>query len=299
MRNIFEHTSAHWVRYGDYKWKKADDGHLYLMPAPDAVPEFYDPMQVVNELVLEAVRIGRHLMHGTPERECREMIRAFALKYGLLGIMTALPTTANFFQYEKVYFPRNDLIRDEAMDTLSYLKFFFPFRMLDVEKIGVDSMWDSHDDDNYMKALMMTMSPRDPEAMYMSFTRDYGERYDWMTSIFKDWAFTLLGTQLYYYDQKKPNNPDTRRIVENAMSILDNNAPTFHLELREHPTMVWDFHSLLMNIKMMMALMMTDEQNPIKLCRQCMMPFISGTPEQDFCSPEHEKKYKRENQDKK
>ena len=51
MRNIFVHTSAHWVRYGDYEWKKADEGLLYLMPAPDAVPEFYDPMQVVNELV--------------------------------------------------------------------------------------------------------------------------------------------------------------------------------------------------------------------------------------------------------
>ena len=183
------------------------------------------------------------------------------------------------------------------METLAYMQFFFPFRMPDVKKRGAEELvWNSHDDDdNYMKALMMMPSQHDPEAMYMSFTRDYGERYDWMAAVFKDWAFTLLGARLYYDDKDKPNGPDTRRIVENGMSIYEGNAPTYHLELRDKPTIVWDFHSLLLNIKMMLALMMTDETNPIRLCRQCMMPFIAENPDQEFCSPEHEQNYKREN----
>ena len=34
--------------------------------------------------------------------------------------MTALPTTPKFIQYEKVYFPTNDFIKDESMDTMEY-----------------------------------------------------------------------------------------------------------------------------------------------------------------------------------
>ena len=298
MQNIFEHISSNWVRYNEYEWRKADDGNLYLIPASGAIPEFYDPMAVVNDMVLEAAAIGRHLMHGTPEAKCRDKIHDFALKYGLLGIITALPTTANFYRYEKVYFPRNNILRDETMDTLEYIRLFFPFRMPNIRKKGVESTWSSHEDDDvYMKSFFLISRQRDPEAMFMSFTRDYGERYDWMASVFKDWAFTLLGSRLYYHDKDK--NPDARRLYENGMSIFENNAPTYHLELRERPTLVWDFHSLQMNIKMMLALMMTDDQNPIKLCLQCMMPFIAETPEQEFCSPEHEKKYKREHHNKK
>ena len=234
-------------------------------------------MKVVDILVLEAVEIGHQLMEGMSEKKGRERILEYALKYGLLGIMTALPTTANFFKYEKVYIPRNIILREESMDTLAYMKLFFPFRMLDVEKVGVVFTWTSHDDDDgYMKVLMMMQSERDPEAMYMSFTRDYGERYDWMVSIFRDWAFTLLGTRIYYYDKDSPSDSDTRMVIERGMSIFENNAPTFHLELRDRPTLVWDFHSLQMNIKMMLTLMMTDEATPIRLCRQCMKPSTSG-----------------------
>ncbi len=295
MQNIFEYANAHWLRYNKYEWEKASDGYYYLMAAPDAIPEFYDPMKVVDNLVLEAVEIGHQLMEGMSEKKGRERIREYALKYGLLGIMTALPTTANFFKYEKVYIPRNIILREESMDTLAYLKLFFPFRMLDVEKVGVNSVWNSHDDDDgYTKAIMMMQAERDPEAMYMSFTRDYGERYDWMVSIFRDWAFTLLGTRIYYLDKDSPSDSDMRMIIERGMSIFENNAPTFHLELLDRPTLVWDFHSLQMNIKMMLTLMMTDETNPIRLCRQCMKPYIADNPDQEFCSRECEQKFMRE-----
>ena len=210
MTNIFAHTRASWVRYSDYEWREGADGHFYLLPAPDAAPGIYDPTKVTSELVLTAVEIGRSLIGGTPPDKGRAVIRDFALRYGLLGIMTALPTTASFFDYEKVYFPRNDFIREEAIDTITYLQYFYPFKMPDVKKKGAESVWSSRDDDDSaMKALMLTYSGRlDPQAMAMSFSRDYGERYEWMASVFRDWAFTLMATKIYY-DRDDPANEAT------------------------------------------------------------------------------------------
>ena len=296
MLNIFEHTSASWVRYSDYEWRLAKGGHFYLLPSPDARPSIYDPTEVTRELVLDAVGLGRALMGEKSQEKGRAGILEFARKYGLLGIMTALPTTARFFDYERVYFPRNDFIREEAMDTFAYLKFFYPFRMPDIKKKGVDSVWTSHDDDdNTMKALMMTYSGRlDPQAMAMSFSRDYGERYEWMAAVFKDWAFTMMATQIYY-DKDDPSNALTRRLYQSGMAAFEGNAPTYHMELRDRPVIVWDFHSLMLNIKLMLDLTMTDEAKPLRLCKQCMKPFYAAAADDAFCSPQCARKYKREN----
>ena len=66
MKNIFEHTSGGWLRYPEYEWKRAKDGNFYLMPAPKTIPHFYDPMKLVDDLVLEAVDIGRRLIQHAP-----------------------------------------------------------------------------------------------------------------------------------------------------------------------------------------------------------------------------------------
>ncbi len=295
MMNIFSHTSATWVRYSDYEWRQAADGQLYLLPTRDAVPEIYTPTKVTNELVLAAVKIGLALMRRTPTEKVRPMIREFCCQYGLLGIMTALPTTADFIVYEKVYFPRNAFIREEAMDTIEYLKCFYPFRMPDFKKRGVESVWNSQDDDdNFVIALMMTYSgKRDPQAMTMSFIRDYGERYEWMAGVFKDWAFTLVTTR-FYYDKDDPANEITRKRYRAGMIAFEGNAPTYHLELRDKPVLVWDYYSLMMNIKLMLSIMMTDDDHPIRLCKQCMMPFLVTEEEPEFCSSQCRKKYKRE-----
>ena len=296
MTNIFVHTSASWVRYSDYEWKEAQDGHFYLLPVPDATPSIYDPTKVTNELVLDAVEIGRSLMENSSPEKARPAIREFACKYGLLGIMTALPTTADFITYEKVYFPRNPFIREESMDTMDYLRLFYPFRLPDLKKKGVESIWNTHDDDDKLTvALMMTFSGQgEPQAKAMSFLRDYGERYEWMIAVFKDWSFTLMAT-LVFYDKADPLNEATRKLYQSGMAAFEGNAPTYHLELRDRPVLVWDFHSLLLNIKMMLDLMVTDEAHPLRLCKQCYKPFLAAEADEVFCSPQCEKKYRREN----
>lgn len=45
--------------------------------------------------------------------------------------------------------------------------------------------------------------------------------------------------------------------------------PTYHIELLERPTIVWDFHSLLLGVQMMFSFMLTDEKSSLKVCKHC------------------------------
>ena len=292
MIDLFEYTNASWVHYSDYEWKKGKDGFLYLMPTKDAMPKPYNPMKSAEEIVLEAAEIGLSLFReGRDENKIREAMRGFACKYGLLGIMTALPTTANFISYQKVYFPINDFIKSESMDTIDYLKMFFPFEMPDFQKHGTDSIWNNSD--KTMMALMLTYQSS-PQAMIMSFMRDYGERYDWIAATFKDWTFTLL-TTAYFYDSENPPNEEERLVYRKGMAAFEGNAPTYHLELwDDRPRIVWDFHSLLANIKLMFSLTLTDKSTPLRFCRQCGKPFIAKHVNSEFCSPACRDQHKRD-----
>ena len=287
MRNLFEHTSASWVHYSDYEWKEKN-GQFYLLPTQDAVPRPYDPMKEAESIVLTAMDIGMMLFRKEPETEVREVMREFACKYGLLGIMTALPTTAKFIDYEKVYFPYNEIVKTESMETLDYLKLFFPFQMPDFSKDGVQSLWNTSD--RMMIALAMTYQT-EPQAMVMSFMRDYGERYDWLVTVIKEWTFMLI-TEYYYYDEEHPTDEETRDLYRKGMAAFDGNAPTYHIELRDRPTIVWDFHSLMLNIKLMFSFMLTDENAPLRLCRECAKPFIAPRSNSYFCSPACREKHK-------
>ena len=59
MKNLFQRTSSHWVRYSEYEWKTAENGMLYLTPTPTAQPGIYDPLNEYQRLILDAIDIGR------------------------------------------------------------------------------------------------------------------------------------------------------------------------------------------------------------------------------------------------
>ena len=209
MNTLFERTSSLWVRYSSYEWKETEDGVLYLTPAKDAQPEVYDPLRDAQQLVVGALNIGRMCMGKKPDGEIRKAVQSFAVKYGLLGLMTALPTTPNFMDYEAVYLPRNPYIKEEAMNTMKYLALFFPFEKPDVVRRGVETMWNI-EGDKAMMALAMAMSDR-PMAVNMGFQREYAERYDWLKQQFKDWAFIFTTCFLYYEDYER--NDETMEIL--------------------------------------------------------------------------------------
>lgn len=288
MKQIFERTSMGWVRYSEYEWRAAEDGTLYLTPTKTAQPSIYDPLAEYRQLVLDAINIGRMGMGETSDTEIQKAIGQFAVKYGLFGLMTALPTTPDFMEYEAVYLPKNHFIKEETMSTEDYLALFFPFDKLDVVKRGVESMWNIRND-RIMMALAMTMTGK-PMAVNMSFQREYAERYDWMKQQFIDWAFTCVGSFLYYEDYDTLSE-DTRMMMRQSMAAFGGNVPTYHIALLDKPTLIWDFYSLLLGVQMMFSFMLCDGDHPIRLCKHCSKAFVASRPSAVFCSPQCKNKH--------
>ncbi len=299
MKSLFERTSSNWVRYSEYEWKTAEDGNLYLTPTATAQPGIYDPLAAYQQIVLDAINIGRMESQKKSDTEIQKAIQQFAVKYGLLGLMTALPTTPNFMDYEAVYLPKNHFIKEESMSTKKYLELFFPFDKPDVVKRGVESMWNISND-RIMIALAMTMADK-PTAVNMSFQREYAERYDWIKQQFEDIAFSYL-TSVIFYEDYDMMQPEQRLLMQQGMEAFGGNAPTYRIALLDKPTIVWDFHSLILGVQMMFSFMLTDTEKPIRLCKHCLQAFVASRPSAVFCNPQCKNKhnvYKSRAKDKK
>ena len=134
MKNLFEQSRSHWVRYDRYELKTIADGRRYITPGKDAKPDVYNPLKEAPNIVLDALNVGMLMMNRRPEAEVQKAILEFAAHYGLLGLMTALPTTPSFMDYEAVYLPKNHFIKEESMATDKYLSLFYPFDQLDLVK---------------------------------------------------------------------------------------------------------------------------------------------------------------------
>ena len=52
--------------------------------------------------MLDALNVGMLMMNRSPEDEVQKTIMEFVTHYGLLGLMTALPTTPSFMDYENI-----------------------------------------------------------------------------------------------------------------------------------------------------------------------------------------------------
>ena len=288
MNNLFQKTSSNWVRYDKYEWKEDETGTLYITPTPDAKPSFYNPLQDSEQLVLKAVNLGLMCMDKkNTQEQLQDAIMDFVTGYGLLGFMTALPTTPEFITYQAVYFPKNHFIKEESMTTEEYLTYFFPFDNIDFRKRGVESSWST--DNIEMIALVMTMKDK-PQAVLMSFQREYAERYDWLVTLFKDWAFTFMSSFLFYQDYDILDDMQ-KQLYRQGMAAFGGIAPTYHIELLDRPTIVWDFHSLLLGVQMMFSFMITDEKSTLKVCKHCSKAFVANRPNSVFCGATCKNRY--------
>ena len=287
MKDLFKHASSSWVRYNRYEWKRDRNNKYYIAPAPNAVPQIYDPLKDYKAMVLDALNVGL-MIRRSSKRKIREAIMDFVTRYGLLGLMTALPTTPTFIDYNAVYLPTNHFIREEVLDTKEYLSYFFPFEKPDFHKKGKESLWFINND-RKMIALAMTFR-KEPQAQVMCFMRNYAERYDWLEQVFQDWSFTFLSSFLYYEDYEDMDET-VRDIYRKGMAAFEGIAPEYHIELRERPTIVWDFHSLLLAIQMMFSFMLADETSSLKICANCYQAFFTENEGDDFCCAECEEEY--------
>ena len=288
MSNLFQRTSSNWVRYDKYEWKENKEGTLCITPSPDAKVSLYNPLKDSEQMVLKAVNLGLMCMdkNNTQER-LQNAIMDFVTGYGLLGFMTALPTTPDFITYHAVYLPKNHFIKAESMTTEKYLSYFFPFDKIDFVKKGMESSWST--DDVQMMALIMTMKNK-PQAVMMSFQKEYAERYDWLVTLFKDWTFTFMSSFLYYQDFDMLDDMQ-KQLYRQGMAAFGGIAPTYHIELLERPTIVWDFHSLLLGVQMMFSFMLTDEKSSLKVCKHCGNAFVASRPNSVFCSGKCKNRY--------
>lgn len=287
MTNLFERASSPWVCYSAYEYKQAEDHNFYVTPASKAKPNFYNPLKDPEKLVLDALNIGVLSMNKKPPEMVREAVMEFAGQYGLLGLMTALPTTPQFMDYEAVYLPTNHFIKVESLPTEDYMSYFFPFQKLNVKKKEKSSIWNVEDRD--MIALALTMQDQ-PRAVSMSFQRDYAERYDWIVQQFKDLAFGLFSSFFYYNDYDSLDET-TRSLYRQGMAAFGGITPTYHIELLDKPTIVWDFYSLSLCIQMMFSFMLTDANSTLKICKHCNKPFVASRPTMAFCSPKCKNQY--------
>ena len=288
MSNLFKRTSSNWARYDKYEWKEDKEGTLYITPSPDAKVSLYNPLKDSEQMVLKAVNLRLMCMDKNNTQEClQNAIMDFVTGYGLLGFMTALPTTPDFVTYHAVYLPKNHFIKEESMTTEKYLSYFFPFDKIDFVKKGMESSWST--DDVQMMALIMTMKNK-PQAVMMSFQKEYAERYAWLVTLFKDWAFTFMSSFLYYQDFDMLDDMQ-KQLYRQGMAAFGGIAPTYHIELLERPTIVWDFHSLLLGVQMMFSFMLTDEKSSLKVCKHCGNAFVAGRPNSVFCSGKCKNQY--------
>lgn len=287
MKNIFEHTRSNWVKYSEYEFVQDEDsGQVYIMPADNAKPQFFNPLENAEQMVIDALNVGLTCMsEESTDDNVSDAVFGFVSEYGLLGLMTAMPTTPKFMDYDAVYLTKNQYIKAETMSTDDYLGIFFPFEMPDIIKNKNGVMW-SIEGDRDMMALAMTMDSR-PMAVNMEFQREYAERYDWLVKQFKDWAFTFFTTTMFYDDLDNEN----KDLYRQAMACFDGIAPTYHIELLDKPTLVWDFHSLLLGIQMMFSFMLVNEQNPLRICKHCGTVFKASRPSAVFCSPQCKNRY--------
>ena len=290
MNTFFEQSRSHWVRYERYEIKTGKDGKKYITPAKDARPDVYNPLKEAPDIVLDALNVGMLMMNGkkSSEPEVEKAILEFITHYGLLGLMTALPTTPSFMDYEAVYLPKNHFIKEESMAPDKDLSLSYPFDQLDLVKKGIESTWNVSGD-RTMIALTMTFMD-EPMAKNMSFQREYAEPYDWVAQQFKDWAFTLTTAILYYNDYDSIDE-DARGLYRKAMAAFGGIAPSYHIELLDKPTIYWDFHSLLLGIQMMFSFMLVDDDQPLRLCKHCHKVFLGSRSNAAFCSARCKNQY--------
>ena len=170
------------------------------------------------------------------------------------------------------------------METEDYLALFYPFDRLDVVKQGVESSW-SVSGDRTMVALTMTFAD-EPMAKTMSFQREY----EWVAQQFKDWAFTLTTSILYYNDYDLIDE-DTRNLYRMGMAAFGGIAPSYHIELLDKPTIYWDFHSLLLGVQMMFSFLLVDGEKPLRLCKHCQKVFLGSRANSAFCSARCKNQY--------
>jgi hypothetical protein len=282
LNDLFPKTLSNWVRFSEYEYRKLGDS-LYILPTESSKITLYNPLELADSLVADAANLGLLCMSKKPDIQgIKPRLLDFVTKYGLLGIMTALPTTPDFLDYDTVYLPKNPLIKSEAMTAADYVNVFFPFEEAEAKRTFGLSLLDLLlEHENKTQKMLAENFLLLPGATSMCLRRGYGERFDWLCKQFGDWAYLLYSSALFY-DEKEETVKELHR---RAMAAFGGVAPHYRIVLDDDkPRMVWDFHSLLQTVQIVLSFAIVDEQRPLRICKNCSAAFVAQDPRARFCS---------------
>lgn len=166
------------------------------------------------------------------------------------------------------------------METKQFLDYFYLFKKPLLRKRGVEYTWEVEGNTDAI-ALELTFSS-EPTAKRMSFQKEYAEPLDWIITALKDMTFPFI-TSKYFYEHGDAFDVDEKKLMAQGVAAFGGIAPTYRIALLDKPTIVWDFHSLLIGLQMMFSFMMAEDKTPLRMCDSCDAIFVANRKTQRYC----------------
>ena len=270
FRDMFKYSQSDWVRYSDYEYRATPDGELYIVPTAAASINIYNPLQDIDNLLIDSLNIGRLLISENPDMpKIKLEILSYAKRYGLLGFMVSFPLSMDFLENKDVLLGKNMLTSEQTMKTKDYLNLFMPFEKMAVTSNSVSSE----------NALPVTMFMDRPLVYEIAFGKLYGEKFEWMSKFFSE-LYTHFGAAFFY---SKTDNMLEKSLHSSIVDAFKMYGLGFRIKMLDKPTLIWDFSSLKNTIETLYGFYLADADRPLRLCKHCGKIFISRNSKAEFC----------------
>ena len=112
--------------------------------------------------------------------------------------------------------------------------------------------------------------------------KEDAEPLDWIITALKDMTFPFI-TSKYFYEHGDAFDADEKKLMAQGVAAFGGIAPTYRIALLDKPTIVWDFHSLLIGLQMMFSFMMAEDKTPLRMCDSCDTIFVANRKTQRYC----------------
>jgi len=254
----FPSNISGWVRYSRYEIQTVS-GYRRIIPAKDAKPMLYNPLENAVDILLDVLNLGQNL--GSDITETENNLLEFARKHGLLGICTDIILNDNFMDgyNTDVFVAKNCFMRDGAYTLTEYIDSFFDhdFQVLQSDTLG-------------------NLSGR--EDIYDAlFSAGYGEYTHWL-------ATYMVETYDYFKACIGYGEPEQDK---NYMEIINRDISKklrYVVTAEAKPTLQWIFPSLKAVVDMALAQCVTAGEKPLKICKKCTVVYYNENARSEFCS---------------
>ena len=107
----------------------------------------------------------------------------------------------------------------------------------------------------------------------------------------------MLTTSYYYYADGYITDVQTSLALQAGMGAFGGVFPSYYIMLQDKPTLVWNFHSLMQCAHLALSFMLSDEKNPLRLCKYCHKAYVVTDDDSWFCSERCKEQYGQNHHD--